>query len=281
MEQAPIKNQWRVLLPEKPLSQSACKEAYERGFHALAIEKESEVFPLKSIIKMTTPAISPFSPDFLKDVPRGRSIFWESALFNADLKKELVDRALLPHELLLLEIEKLVKMAARETIYYRIPDQFSERFQERHLEQLLRRSDLSVIFVHSAVSGHPGRQDLSPHPLLARQHARFMPIYHASPLEGEWNLPLPNDERYCLMVNDQWSVGQDVLDTRLCYLQAIIKGEENPPPEELRLLADLLIAEMRYQQKRGGVDKHEQKKKLLVRALEKLRVPVPLSLTMD
>lgn len=281
MEQEPIKNQWRVLLPESPLSPSSFKLAHESGFHGIVLEKETDVFPLKPILKISSSPISPFSDAYLKDVPKGRSLFWESALFHADWKKEMLERALLPHELLLLEIEKLVKIASRETIFYRIPDQFSERFQERHLDQLLRRSDLSVCFVHSAVSGHPKRLDLPAHPLLEKQNPRLLPIYHAAPLEGELKLPLPSADRYCLMVSEGWSVGQDALDTRLCYLQAIVQGEENPPPEELRLLADLLIAEMRYELKRGQRGNHEQKKRLLVRSLEKLRVPVPLSLTMD
>lgn len=281
MEQEPIKNQWRVLLPESPLSPSAFKLAHESGFHGIVVEKEMDVFPLKPILKIPPSAISPFSDEYLKDIPKGRSLFWESALFHADWKKEMLERALLPHELLLLEMEKLVKLASRETIYYRIPDQFSERFQERHLDQLLRRADLSVCFVHSAVSGHPKRWDLSPHVLLEEKNPRLLPLFHATPLEGELKLPLPSVDRYCLMVSDGWSIGQDALDARLCYLQAIIQGEENPPPEELRLLADLLIAEMRYEQKRGHRGSHEQKKKLLVRSLEKLRVPVPLSLTMD
>lgn len=281
MKQELIKNQWRVLFPEKPLSESASKTAHERGFDGIVLEAGTDVFPLKPILRIPQRSGSLFSDDFLKGVPKGRSLFWESALFHADLKKEMLDRALLLHEVLLLEIEKLVQIASREAIYYRIPDQFSERFQERHLDQLLRRTDLSVLFVHSAVSGHPKRLDLPAHPLMDKNNPRLLPIYHATPLEGEWNLPLPIDDRYCLMVSDHWSVGKDVLDTRLCYLQAIVQGEENPPPEELRLLADLLIAEMRYQQKRGHDDHHEKKKRLLIRSLEKLRVPVPLSLTMD
>jgi hypothetical protein len=286
MEQEPIKNQWRVLFPEKPLSASACREAHECGFHASVVEKESDSFPLKPILKMTSSSVSPFSEDFLKDVPTGRSLFWESPLFTADLKKDLIERALLPFELHLIEMEKLVEIAGKQVIYYRLPDAFSRQFQERHLEQFLRRSDRSIYFVHSAVAGNPQRMDLPPHPLLAKKHSRLLPLYHAQPLEGEWRLPLPTEERYCLIVPEGWKPQQERgsledLDTRLCYLQAIIQGEENPPPEEIRLLADLLIAEMRYQHKRGDFPNQERKRKLLIRALEKLRVPVPLSLTMD
>lgn len=286
MEQEPIKNQWRVLFPEKPFSESVCKEAHECGFDAMIVERESDSFPLKPILKMASSSVSPFSADFLKDVPRGRSLYWESALFTADLKKELIDRALLPFEIHLIELERLVEISGNQVIYYRLPDAFSSRFQERHLDQFLRRSDRSMYFVHSAVAGDPKRLDLPPHPLLAKKHPRLLPLYHAQPLEGEWTLPLPSLDRYCLRVPDGWKPQQEEirveeLDTRLCYLQAIIQGEENPPPEEFRLLADLLIAEMRYQQKRGEGGKLENKRRLLIRALEKLRVPVPLALTMD
>lgn len=286
MEQEPIKNQWRVLFPEKPLNESVCKEAYECGFHAVIVEKEMDCAPLKSILKVAPVAGSPFSEEFLKDVPKGRSLFWESTLFEADWKKELLDRALLPFELHLIEMEKLAKISERQRIYYRLPDAFSSRYQERHFEEFLRRTDPWIYFVHSAVVGHPKRMDLLPHPLLARKHPRLIPLYHAQPVEGEWQVSMPAEGPCCLIIPDGWNPRQDhhkteALDTRLCYLQAIIGGEETPPPEEFRLLADLLIAEMRYQQKRGETGKLEIKRRLLIRALERLRLPVPLSLTMD
>ena len=212
--------------------------------------------------------------------------------FSMDIKKELLKRALLPFEMHLHEISMLKKVVRQGTLLYVLPQDCLPK--ERHLQQWLKEE--AVFIVYSHVKGDPKRLDLTQSPLSELALGSLIPLWDAAPL-GEWPFPfrMASQDSFVLKTPNEWTPGSAVekqlrlftgteretgpfLDPKLCYVQAVAQGKEMPNQEEFRLLCEALIAEIRWEEKKGAVNGHEQKKQLIIQAMEASRLPVPYHL---
>ncbi len=304
MKQVPIKKQWRVLLPDGEMSEECAKSATQWGFNAIAQYKFTGNLPLDTITRVDAPSYSPFHESYeqwIDSIAKNERLLYRSALFELDLRKELLKRALLPVELHLLEIKLLQEKMAGRAIFYLLPDKNPETygFSGRHFEILLNGVGKNTFLLFSSTVGEPCRLDLPAHPLLSHPSEQIIPVLDAQPMkpiEGEWPYLHAYEERNSFFVKTpssfiQGSVLQRQLehlifrgpvelklDKRFCFLQALAQGREGMPQEEFRLFGEMLIAEMRFEEKRGENLGHAQKKALLIKAYEKLNVPVPIHL---
>lgn len=298
MDELKIKNQWRVLFPDETLDQDALQQANDFGFNAVIVKQNTACGQLLPILLMESKGVSPFELDLSPYEAWPKGIYWKSSLKIEPFKEELLKRAMLPLELYLEEITAIKRVYPKIPLFY----EFSN--ESLSIERLLKETVPDVYFIFSHVKGQPKRLDLPAHPWFKIPHSRLIPLYDAEPLkndgEGEWPYLFFSKETPSVFVKtaawnnkprlqDQLKLlcGRSVsdyepFDPQLSLLQAIIDGEVQLKPDEMRLLSDLFLAKFRWELSRGNAGSlHESIKSLLIRAFQSLRQNVPPQLNLE
>lgn len=298
MNDLKIKNQWRVLSPDKTLDPEALRQAKEFGYNAVLVLEQTDCLPLLPILHIESENISPFELDLAPGQIWPKGIYWKSTLKIEQFKEDLLKRAMLPLELYLEEITAIKRAYPKVPLFY----EFSN--EALSIERLLKETPSDVHFIFSHVKGAAKRLDLPLHPWFKITDSRLIPFYEAEPLkavsEAEWPYLFFSKETPSFFVKtsawkekprlqDQLKVlcGVSVkeyepFDPQLALLQAIIDGEVQLKPDEMRLLSDFFLAKFRWELSRGSSGTlHEGIKSLLIRAFQALRQNVPPQLNLD